>query len=179
MTDTVKVAKGASKVASAISKVLDTVSKQGNIITQCVTSVRQVYKGKAVPEADERFIANSVARLRKWSAKSAGPRKSEVRKMVRHYTRLPEAMQKVGAADGNFTWHDAMRLLTCLNAEPALTKAVARFNTKPTAASVTPLKGVGSACKRLINLDSVAGSKARLFQDAVQTLADTHGIDYE
>jgi hypothetical protein len=174
------IAKGAAKVASAIAKVFETVSKQGNIITQCVSSVTSVYKGKPVPSTDIAFIANNVARLRGWSKGSEGPRKSEVRKIVRNYTRIPEAMQKVGAADGNFTWHDAMRLLTALNAEPALGKAVLRFNAKgpvTKATSATPTKVLGQAVSKIMNLDTRA-VKITKFQEALETLCDSHGIDW-
>lgn len=172
-----KVSKGATKVAGAIAKVFETVSKQGNILTQCVSSVSSVYRGKPVPAQDIAFIANNVARIRGWSSASAGPRKSEVRKIVRNYTRLPEAMQKIGAANGNFTWHDAMRLLTCLNAEPALGKALARFSTKTTAKIVTPLKALGTAVSKIMNLDTRA-SKITKFQTDLEHLCVTHGIDW-
>lgn len=120
----VVVNKGATKVASGISKVLGDVAKQGNIITQCVSAVNSVYRGAEVPKADLSFIANKVAQQRNWSEASAGPRKSEVRKIIRAYREIPEAVKLYTSKHSTFTWHTCMRLVTQLNKKTASGKPV-------------------------------------------------------
>ena len=171
------IARGASKVAAAIAKVYGVVAQNGNVITQSVTSAQQVYKGAKIPKADLSAIADTVARLRGWTPASAGPRKSEVRKILRVYTRLPEAIQAYAKKHDSFTWHTAVKLARCLNREPALKQALALMDQKSEAKEITPLKAVGNAVSKIMNLDTRA-AKIMGFQDALESLCETHGIDW-
>lgn len=171
----VQVNKGATKVASTIAKVFDTVSKQGNIITQCVTSVKAVYRGAEVPVADERFIADNVARIRGWSEASAGPRKSEVRKIVRNYLTIPEAIQLYMKKADSFTWHEAMQLLTQLNKGLTVRQAVAAMVSKPDAAAPSALKVFASCITKIQNLETRSQKVIGFRKDLVKLL-DKHGL---
>ena len=175
-TSTAPVNKGAGKVAAAIAKVYGIVAQNGNVITQCVTSAHAVYKGADIPKKDLSAIADKVAQLRKWTPASSGPRKSEVRKILRVYPRLPEAITAYARKHDSFTWHTAVKLARCLGREPALNKALALMDAMPKADPATPLELCGKATRRLINLDTTSGSKARKFQDAVQEIAESMGI---
>ncbi len=172
-----KVSKGATRVANAISTVLGKVAKQGNVITQCVTSLQNVYGGKPVPKQDVNAIANTVARLRGWSATSMAPRKSEVRKIVRQYPRIAEAVEKYTSQHESFTWHTAMRLITCLHREPSLAQALKLMDASNAAKTITPIKACGSAVSRIMNLDTTA-KRIVDFQNGLESLADKHGINW-
>jgi len=172
-----KVSKGATRVANAISTVLGKVAKQGNVITQCVTSLQNTYGGKPVPKADVNAIANTVARLRGWSAASMAPRKSEVRKIVRQYPRINEAVKKYTDTHDNFTWHTAMRLITCLHREPALNQALKLMDASNAAKTVKPIKAVGQAVSRIMNIDTT-GKQIVGFQNALEALCEKHSIDW-
>lgn len=174
---TPKVSRGATKVANTIAKVFGAVAKQGNVITQCVTSLVQVYGGNAVPKQDVNAIADTVARLRGWSAASMGPRKSEVRKIVRQYPRIAEAVDKYTDSHDSFTWHTAMRLITCLHREPALNKALALMDASNAAKEISPIKACGTAVSRIMNLDT-RSAKLTDFQNALETLCEKHSIDW-
>ncbi len=174
----VKATTGIAKVAAAISKAYETQATSGNVITQVCKICASVFKGKAPNSTDLKTIATTVTRLRGWSKASAGPRASEVRKIVRHYMRIPEAVTKYCAANDTFSWHDAMRLLTALNREPALNKALALMNKSNAAkAEAKPAKVMGLAISRIMNVDTRA-AKLTAFQDALETLATKHGIDW-
>ncbi len=175
-TSTTPVHKGAGKVAAAIAKVYGIVAQNGNVITQCVSSAMSVYKGADIPKKDLSAIADKVAMLRKWTPASAGPRKSEVRKILRVYPRLPEAIAAYAKKHDSFTWHTAVKLARCLGREPALNKALALMDSAPKAAAFSALELCGKATRRLINLETTGGSKARIFQDAVQDIAESMGI---
>jgi hypothetical protein len=171
------VSRGAGKVAAAIAKVYGVVAQNGNVITQCVSSAQSVYRGAAIPKADLSVIADTVARLRKWTPTSAGPRKSEVRKILRVYTRLPEAIQAYCKKHDSFTWHTAVKLARCLNREPSLRQALALMDRKAESKAITPLKACGNAVSKIMNLDTRT-SKIVGFQNALEALAETHGIDW-
>ena len=171
-----QVNKGAGKVAAAIAKVYGIVAQNGNVITQCVTSAMSVYKGADIPKRDLSAIADKVAMLRKWTPASSGPRKSEVRKILRVYPRLPEAITAYARKHDSFTWHTAVKLARCLGREPALNKALALMDSGPAKPEASPLVLCGRACKRLISVNSTGGSKARKFQDAVQDIAEQMDI---
>lgn len=173
--DKQEVKKGASKVASGIAKVFDTVSKQGNILTQCVTAVKGTYRGAEVPVADERFIADNVARIRNWSKASEGPRKSEVRKIVRNYALIPEAMQLYQKKHDTFTWHTAMRLVTKLNGGNTPKQAVAAMVATTSANAPTALKVFAAAITRIVNLET-RSSKIIAFRKDLSKLLDKHNL---
>ena len=170
--------KGANKLASAIAKVYESIDSGGNILTQVCKSATQVYGGDAIPTVDMKFITSTVARLRGWTPASGQTRMSEVRKVLRVYNRLPEAIAAYTAKHDGFTWHTAIKLARCLNREPALAPALRLMDAKAKAAHVSPLQACGKACSRLINLETTGGSKARKFQDAVQDVAESMGIPY-
>lgn len=171
----VEVRKGATKVASGIAKVFDTVSKQGNILTQCVTSVRSVYRGAEVPVVDERFIADNVARIRNWSKASEGPRKSEVRKIVRNYALIPEAMQLYQKKHDTFTWHTAMKLVTKLNGGNTPRQAVAAMVATSDSAPPNALKVFASCITRIVNLET-RSQKIIAFRKDLSKLLDKHNL---
>lgn len=174
---TPKVSKGASKVAAAIAKVYGVVAQGGNVITQCVTSAQSVYKGADIPKRDLSVIADTVARLRNWTPASAGPRKSEVRKILRVYTRLPEAIKAYTAKHDSFTWHTAVKLARCLNREPALRCALALMDASSKAAKVTPMKALSQQVSRIMNIDTTT-AKVVKFQDSLERLCEAQGIDW-
>lgn len=170
-----KVNKGASKVASTIAKVFDTVSKQGNIITQCVTSVKAVYRGAEVPAMDERYIADAVARTRGWSPASAAARKSEVRKIVRNYLTIPEAVQLYAKKHAGLTWHQAMGLLTQLNKGLTPRKAVLAMSVKAEAAVVPAPKQIAALLTRISNVET-RSQRIIKFRKDLSLLSAKHGF---
>ncbi len=106
------------------------------------------------------------------------PRKSEVRKIVRQYPRIAEAVDRYADTHDSFTWHTAMRLITCLHREPALNKALALMDASNSAKEITPIKACGSAVSRIMNLDVRGGSRIGEFQSALESLCDTHNINW-
>jgi hypothetical protein len=106
------------------------------------------------------------------------PRKSEVRKIVRQYPRINEAVEKYTATHDNFTWHTAMRLITCLHREPALNKALALMDAgNAKKGKVTAIKACGQSVSRIMNLDTTA-KKIVDFQNALESLCEKHGINW-
>ena len=175
MSEKAEVNKGASKVASGISKVLDAVGKQGSLVTQCVSAIKAVYKGAEVPKADIEFIANNVARIQKWSASSRGPRMSNVRKIVRNYTSLPEAVEKFSKKNGGATWHDAMKVATQLNGGKTVNQAVAAMTTKQEAATVPAPKRIAALLTSINNVET-RSAKIIAFRKELNALAAKHGV---
>jgi len=175
MAKQTEVKKGASKVAATIAKVFDDVSKQGNIVTQCVSSVRSVYRGVEVPRIDEQFIADNVARIRGWSDKSAGPRKSEVRKIVRNYLKVDEAIAAYRKKSDTFTWHECMRLLTQLNKDQSIKQAVTACLVTSAPAKIAAPKQLASLLARISNLET-RSTKIIAFRQDLSKLIDKHNI---
>ncbi len=170
-------AKAIAKVSSAISDVYGSLAKSGNVVTQVCKTCNTVFGGKPATKAELKHVAESVARLQGWSAKSSGPRKSEVRKIVRNYITLPEAVELVKLKSDTFSWHDAMRLATQLNNDAHTTRQAvnAYLNRKPKKApSFT--KQLESAFGRIMAIDSGA-AKVIAAQDGVLELCNTLGID--
>ncbi len=174
--ETPKLATGIGKVSNAIASVYGTLAKSGNIVTQVCKTCATVFKGRPATKAELAHVAESVARLQGWSDKSAGPRKSEVRKIVRNYGAMPEAVELVRAKTEVFSWHDAMRLATQLNnAEFNTRQAVSAFFThKP--AKQSAIKQLEAALKRAMSIDSQS-AKIVGAQDAILAMCDKLGID--
>jgi len=167
---------GASKVANVIAKVFDALSSNGNVITQCVSSLRSVYRGSDVPVQDIAFIADNVARIRGWSDKSAGPRKSEVRKIVRNYTSLDEAVKLYKKKSATFTWHECMKLLTQMNKEQTTRQAVAACLVTAAPTKVAAPKQLASLLTRISNIET-RSAKIIAFRIDLNKLAAKHGLD--
>ena len=176
-TTEAKINKGAGKVANAIAKVYEIVGQSGSVVTQCVTSAMSVYKGAAIPQQDLRFIADNVARIRKWTSVSARARKSEVRKILKQYTRLPEAIDAYCAKHDAFTWHTAVKLARCLDREPALRPALALMSAQTVSKAATPAKALGTAISKAMNVETRT-AKIVAFQGDLEQLCEKHGIDW-
>ena len=175
---TAKVSAGIGKVSTAIAAAYSKYQASGQMITKVCKICDDVFGGKPANSIDQKRVASDVARLRGWTKASEGPRKSEVRKIVRNYVRFPEAAAKYQETNTVFSFHTAMRLLTCLNKEPALRPALALMSTgNTTRDKVKPLKAVGTAVSRIMNIDTKA-VKVVKFQTALETLCETHGIDW-
>lgn len=172
-----KLAKAIAKVSSAISDVYGSLAKSGNVVTQVCKTCNTVFGGKPATKAELKHVAESVARLQGWSDKSSGPRKSEVRKIVRNYIALPEAVTMVKAKSDTFSWHDAMRLATQLNNDAYnVRQAVNAFHSRKPKDKPTALKQLERALGRVMAIDSGA-AKVIAAQDAVLELCNTLGID--
>ncbi len=172
----VKATAGISKVANAIAKAYATQAGSGNVITQVCKIAASVFKGRDANSADLKEIASSVARQRGWSPASSGPRMSEVRKIVRNYKRVPEAVDAYLKKHDTFSWHDAMRLLTCLNVEPSNRIAIQRMEASNKDKQANrPAKTIGLAVSRIMNVDTRT-AKIVSFQEALETLCETHDI---
>lgn len=175
---TVKATVGISKVANAIAKAYATQAESGNVITQVCKVAAQVFKGKDANVTDLKEIAKGVAEARGWTPASAGPRMSEVRKIVRNYKRIPEAVDAYLKKHDTFSWHTAMRLITCLNREPAIRIALGLMEkSNATKEAARPLKVIGLAVSRIMNVDSKAG-KIVNFQTGLEALAEKYGVSW-
>ncbi len=172
----VKATTGISKVANAIAKAYATQAGSGNVITQVCKIAASVFRGKDANSTDLKEIATSVARQRGWSPASSGPRMSEVRKIVRNYKRMPEAVTTYLSKHDAFSWHDAMRLLTCLNREPSNRIALSLMDkSNATKQAARPAKVIGTAISRIMNVDTRT-AKIVGFQEALESLCETHDI---
>jgi hypothetical protein len=177
-TNTVKATVGIAKVANAIAKAYATQAESGNVITQVCKIAAQVFKGKDANTTDLKEISKSVARQRGWTPASAGPRMSEVRKIVRNYKRIPEAVDAYMRKHETFSWHTAMRLMTCLNREPALRPALSLMDaSNATKLAAKPAKIIALAVSRIMNVDTRA-SKIVNFQKGLEGLAAKHGVSW-
>ncbi len=176
-TEKVTVNRGADKVANAVAAVYDTIDNAGNVVTQCVTAARQVYKGDKIPKIDLSYIADNVARIRGWSPASLKQRKSEVRVILRAYDRLPDAINSYCRKADGFTWHDAVKLARCLGREPSQLQAVKLALAKNQPARQTPIKQIGSAVSRIMNTESRI-ARIVAFQTGLEALATQHDIDW-
>lgn len=174
----VKPTAGISKVANAIAKAYATQAGSGNVITHVCKIAASVFGGNDANSTDLKDIAASVARQRGWSPASSGPRMSEVRKIVRNYKRMPEAVAAYLKKHESFSWHDAMRLLTCLNREPSNVIALRLMDkSNATKQAARPAKVIGLAVSRIMNVDTRT-AKIVAFQGALETLCDTHEITW-
>ncbi|MEE8538554.1 MAG: hypothetical protein V3S54_01970 [Woeseiaceae bacterium] len=174
----VKATVGISKVANAIAKAYATQAESGNVITQVCKVAAQVFKGKDANTTDLKEIAKGVARQRGWTPASAGPRMSEVRKIVRNYKRIPEAVTSYMRKHETFSWHTAMRLITCLNREPALNQALKLMDVgNAVKLAAKPAKVIALAVSRIMNVDTRSTSIVN-FQTALESLAEKHGVNW-
>lgn len=174
-TDAPTVRKGATKVANTIAKVFDAVASGGNIVTQCVSSLRSVYRGAEVPTHEVKFIADNVARIRGWSDSSAGPRKSEVRKIVRNYLKLDEAIAMYRKKSESFTWHECMKLLTQLNKDQSLRQAVTACLVSAEPATVPAPKRLSNLLTSISNIET-RSAKIIAFRKDLSKLITKHGV---
>ena len=174
----VKATVGISKVANAIAKAYATQAESGNVITQVCKVAAQVFKGRDANTTDLREIAKGVARARGWTPASAGPRMSEVRKIVRNYKRIPEAVTAYMRKHETFSWHTALRLITCLNREPALNQALKLMDKGNAAKALAkPGKVIALAVSRIMNVDTRSANIVN-FQTALEGLCEKHNVNW-
>lgn len=172
------VSAGIGKVSTAIAAAYGKHASSGEFLTSVCKICDSVFGGKPASSIDQKRVASDVARLRAWTKASEGPRKSEVRKLVRNYARFEEAAAAYRKTSDTFSFHTAMRLLTCLNKEPALKPALALMvASNVTKAKAKPLKVIGTAVSRIMNIDTKA-SKVVGFQTALEKLCEAHSIDW-
>jgi len=98
-----------SAVVSAYSTALDTQEFSGSLLTTVCKTAAKFMRGKPMPVDDARAIASDLAIKRKWSAESAGARKSEVVTVLSVYQQLPDAVEKL-ADSGAATYFMALAL---------------------------------------------------------------------
>jgi len=167
--------KGAGKVAAAIAKVFDTVENNGSVITQCVTSAKSVYRGAEIPTVDLAYIADNVARIRSWTPTSINARKSEVRKILRAYRELPEAIEKFRKKSPTFTWHQAVKLARLLGQHSTINKAVAAMVQVSEAARPNAMTQVLNCLTRIANVET-RSQKVIAFRKDLNKLIAKHGL---
>lgn len=151
---------------------------QMNIVTQCVKACRAHFLGDTPPKEDVADFANKVAEYRGWSEKSANARKSEVRKVVRNYTRMESACKAVASKADTFTWHNAIKVARILNKNPKLSDAAvvkAFFESAP-ANHRTPKQKAMKALETFMGISTTAQDVVAL-QTAVQKVLDNKGIE--
>ena len=116
-----------------------------------------------------------MARIQRWTPKSAGPRKSEVRKMVRNYRTIPEALQVFAKRNGGVSWHEAMKLLTQLNKGLTIRQAVTACFATAVAANVPAPKVLAALLTRISNIET-RSAKIIAFRQDLSKLCAKHGI---
>jgi hypothetical protein len=107
-------------VITALSDAIGGVYDQTSIVTQVCNACSSYFNGADASKAQVNEIAQGVAEQRNWSEKSAKPRKSEVRAIVRAYRRLPNVCQTIAAEAESFTWHNAVKVARLINSNPKL-----------------------------------------------------------
>lgn len=149
--------KGVGKVSTAIANAYGKHAVTGDLLNSVCLICTDVFGGAPANSLDQKKIATDVARIRGWTKASEGPRKSEVRKMVRNYPRFIEAAEKYRETHDNFPWGVAMRLLTCLNREPSLGKALGLMDVGASSREAQkPGKVMAAAISKIMNIDSKA-----------------------
>ena len=178
MTDKKDVKARTGRVSKAVSDALAKVEKSGNVVTQVCNVVKAAYKGDAVPNSELSAIADDVAVKRAWTTASADARKSEVRKIVRAYVELPEAIKRYKAQckDDRFTWHTAVRLARCVGQTSTIPQACNMMLGKAkasAAAKATPAAVVKQCLARINNVQTRA-AKMIAFRKELNTLYAKH-----
>lgn len=170
--------KGAGIVANAVSKAIGVVDNSGSLVDGIIASAKRIYKGKDIPAVDLAFIANEVARQRKWSAASRDVRMSEVRKLVRNYQTLPEAIKKFRAKSSTCTFHQVVKLARALQspANKTVNKAVTACLTSAKKDAPTPTVQLNSALTRIAGIP-LRAPKQVAFRKALFALMRKHGIN--
>lgn len=168
---------GIAAVGVAIAKAYGKQAISGELLDTVITVCERIFGGNPANSIDQKRVAEDVARIQGWTKASEGPRKSEVRKIVRNYNRFGEAAAAYKAKHDTFTWHTAMKLLTCLNKEKTLSKALALMTPAQANVKVQPMKVMGNAISKIMNLESKA-AKVVEFQDALETLCRKQDIDW-
>lgn len=167
---------GIAAVGVAIAKAYGKQAISGELLDTVITVCERIFGGNPANSIDQKRVAEDVARIQGWTKASEGPRKSEVRKIVRNYNRFGEAALAYKAKHDTFTWHTAMKLLTCLNKEKTLSKVLALMVGRE-AVAPKPMKVMGNAISKIMNLESKA-AKVVEFQDALETLCRKQDIDW-
>lgn len=172
-----KVSIGIGKVSTAIANAYGKQAISGELLTVVCKICFTVFGGEPANSIDQKRVAEDVARIRGWTKASEGPRKSEVRKIVRNYARFEDASEIYRRTNDSFPWGVAMRLLTCLNRESSNTKALALMKVNNGAMKIVPTKVIANSVSRIMNLETKA-AKIVAFQDALETLCRKHEMDW-
>lgn len=170
-TSMVQAARDYAKAISGISNATT------NLVTQCVTACKNHWRGEIPAKADINEFAEKVAEIRGWSESSAKPRKSEVRKFVRNYTRMESACKAVAAKTERFSWHDARKVATILNGKPKITDAgvVKAFFASNPVSHATPKQKAMRSLKTF--MDSTSGAAdIKGLQQVIQTYLTDNDI---
>lgn len=169
--------KGAGIVANAVAKAIGVVDNSGSLVDSIIASAKRIYKGKDIPDVDLSFIANEVARQRKWSAKSRDVRMSEVRKLVRNYQVLPEAIKKFRAKSSTCTFHQVVKLARALQspANKTVASAVKACLTVKQADAPTPTVQLNTALTRIASIP-LRAPKQVAFRKALFALMRRHNV---
>jgi hypothetical protein len=170
---------GADAVASAVVVALDAVGQQGNILMDVAVAAAKAYRGADVSEVDLQYIANEVARMKNWDEATAKQGRSRVRKIVRQYKRIPEAMAMYKKTNPEFAWHVGMKLVTCLskkinNKPVSIASAVKAMRTQTTA-KINAAKKIKSLLKSIANVETQSPTLIA-FRKALAGLIKNHKV---
>src|SRR5688572_13380028 len=104
-----------SAIVSSFVNALSAHDSSGNIITHVCETVNKYNKGEEISTPDLALLTNEIARQRGWKGKACVARVSEVRVVLRAYTKLPEAIKAFSMKAKRVHWHDGMKLARLLN----------------------------------------------------------------
>ena len=100
---------------------------------------------------------------------------SEVRKIVRNYKTIPEAITAFNKKNGGVTWHEAMRLLTQLNKGLTVNQSVKAMVTRAEVPKVKADKQIAALLTRISNVET-RSPKIIAFRKALSALAAKHNL---
>jgi hypothetical protein len=130
--------KGLKGLVHVVADVFDTVHSTGALLDRMCQAFAEKFDGAKVPEEQENYICDEVARVRQWSAAAAKTRKSELRAIISVYPKLPDAMTALRNSKKNekpVTFEAGLKLARALKklakSEEVHVVALAQLNDDP------------------------------------------------
>lgn len=137
-----------SAIVASFCNALDTAENTGSLVTHVCDVANKFLRGAAIEKADSDEIINDIARARNWKDNVLRARASEVRVVLRAYTKLGDAVSKYASKAKKCDWHTSMKLARRLNAGDTIQQAVtAAFTKSSQSAKSTPQGRTAAALK--------------------------------
>ena len=89
------VSANAVALAKGMTEVLQSVGTSGALLAVVCTDAIKRYKNQPIPETDAKYVVNELARVLEWQPKSITSRTSDVNVILKHYQKLPEAIEEL------------------------------------------------------------------------------------
>lgn len=167
-------------LANALANTMKELDGTHSFVTSMCKTINATFKGTEIGDDDRAFLTTEVARIRKWSAKSASARISELKAILKAYDKLPEAIAKAVSKGADVPFYKAVTLARSINKGMTANQAAMALKKGPAAAvdpSEVPKADALKKAKTSINSLLKYRNLPSAFRSELRTLAEDHGIE--